>query len=158
MEEEWEKALQVRKKETERQSMGAVGTEHKTVQNFKILIFLLREQLLSQLVSEPTRGGTMIDLLFANRDGLVGDVGAGGHLGHSDHKIIKFSIFGETRRGINKTFTLDFQRADFGLCKRLNWRVPWEAALKNKGVQEGWACFKTEILNAQEQMSLCAER
>lgn len=138
--------------------MEAVGTEHKTVQNFKILIILLREQLLSQLVSEPTRGGTTIDLLFANRDGLVGDVVAGGHLGHSDHKITEFSIFGETRRGINKTSTLDFQRADFGLVKRLNWRVPWEVALKNKEVQERWTCFRTEILNAEEQMSLCAKR
>lgn len=37
--------------------MRAVGTEHKTGQNFTILIILLREQLLSQLVSNPTRGG-----------------------------------------------------------------------------------------------------
>ncbi|NXQ07519.1 LIN1 transcriptase, partial [Vidua macroura] len=44
-----------------------------------------------------------------------------------------------------------FQRADFGLFRRLIQRVPWEAALKNKGVQEKWACFKTEILRAQEQ-------
>lgn len=30
-------------------------------------------------MTEPTRGGTTLDLLFANRDGLVGDVVAGGH-------------------------------------------------------------------------------
>ena len=93
---------------------------------------------MSQLVSEPTRAGTTPDLLFANRDGLVGDVAAGGHLGHSDHEILEFAILGETRRGFNKTFALDFQRALFGLLRRLIWRVPWEAALKNKGVQEGW--------------------
>ncbi|NWZ98260.1 PO11 protein, partial [Nesospiza acunhae] len=44
-----------------------------------------------------------------------------------------------------------FRRADFGLFRRLLQRVPWEAALKNKGVQESWACLKTEILRAQEQ-------
>lgn len=71
-------------------------------------------------MSKPTRGGTTLDLLFANRDGLVGEVVvAGGHLEHSDYDIIEFSIFGETRRivfieTINKTSTLDFQRADFG--------------------------------------------
>ena len=75
----------------------------------------------------------------------------GGHLGHSDHEMIKFSIFGEIRRNINKTLTLDFQRADLGLFRRLVQRVPWEAALKNKRVQERWASFKTEILRAQEQ-------
>jgi len=28
----------------------------------------------------------------------VGDVIVGGHLGHSDHEMIEFSIFGEVRR------------------------------------------------------------
>ncbi|RMC20237.1 hypothetical protein DUI87_01083 [Hirundo rustica rustica] len=96
----------------------------------------VEDNFLSQLVSEPTRGGTMLDLLFANRDGLVGVVVVGGRLGQSDHEIIEFSIFGEIMRNTNKTLTLDLQRADFGLLKRLIQRVPWEAALKNKGVQE----------------------
>ncbi|RMC16129.1 hypothetical protein DUI87_08341 [Hirundo rustica rustica] len=111
----------------------------------------MEDNFLSQLVGEPTRGRSMLDLLFANRGGLVGDVVVGGRLGQSDHEIIEFSIFGEIRRNNSKTLTLDFQRADFGLFRRLKQRVPWEAALKNKGVQERWECFKTEILRAQEQ-------
>ncbi|TRZ18888.1 hypothetical protein HGM15179_008218 [Zosterops borbonicus] len=95
----------------------------------------------------------MLDLLFTNRDGLVGDVVVGGRLGQSE--ITEFSIFGEIRRYINKTFTLDFQRANFGLFKGL---IPWEAVLKNKGVQESWVFFKTEFLRAQEQTVLCAGR
>lgn len=62
------------------------------------------------------------------------------HLGYSHHEIVNYIIFGETRRDIKKT-TLDFQRADFGLFKRLIWRVLWETALKNK----------KEILKVQEQ-------
>ncbi|KAF4804122.1 hypothetical protein TURU_010492 [Turdus rufiventris] len=54
------------------------------------------------LVGEPTRGMAMLDLLFANRDGLLGDVEVGGHLGHSDHEIIEFSIFDKIRRNISK--------------------------------------------------------
>ncbi|TRZ08586.1 hypothetical protein HGM15179_018522 [Zosterops borbonicus] len=34
----------------------------------------IEDNFLLQLVKEPTRGGTMLDLLFANRDGLVGDM------------------------------------------------------------------------------------
>ncbi|RMC06534.1 hypothetical protein DUI87_15971 [Hirundo rustica rustica] len=49
----------------------------------------MEDNFLLQLVGEPTRGRTMLDLLFANRDGLVGDV-VGGRLGQSDHEIIKF--------------------------------------------------------------------
>ncbi|RMC12347.1 hypothetical protein DUI87_09862 [Hirundo rustica rustica] len=95
------------------------------------------EDNLAQLVSEPARGGTMLSLLFANRDGLVGDVVLGGQLGHSDHEIVEFSIFGETRGSIKKTPTLDSQRAEFGPFKRIIWRVPWEADLKNKVFHEG---------------------
>lgn len=36
--------------------MGAIGIEHKTVGNLKILKILPREELLSQLMSDPTRG------------------------------------------------------------------------------------------------------
>ncbi|KAK4810837.1 LOW QUALITY PROTEIN: hypothetical protein QYF61_008809 [Mycteria americana] len=43
------------------------------------------------------------------------------------------------------------RRADFGLFRRLVDRVHWEAALKGKGVQEGWTFFKKEVLKAQEQ-------
>jgi len=51
-------------------------------------------------VSEPTREGALLDLLFANREGLVGDVMDEGQLGHSDHEMIDFSILGEVRRGL----------------------------------------------------------
>jgi len=41
--------------------------------------------------------------------------------------------------------------ADFVLFRRLIDRVPWEAVLKGRGVQEGWSFFKKEILKAREQ-------
>lgn len=42
---------------------------------------------LIQLVSEPKRKSTQLDLLLVNT-GLGGDVMTGGHLGHMDHEII----------------------------------------------------------------------
>ncbi|GAB0207083.1 hypothetical protein GRJ2_003173900 [Grus japonensis] len=111
----------------------------------------VEDNFLTQLVSEPTRGGVSLDLLFTNREGLVGDVVVRGHLGLSDHEMIEFSIHGEVRRGISKTTTMDFQRTDFGLLRTVVERVPWKIVLKGKGVQEGWAFFKKEVLKAQEQ-------
>ncbi|KAK4811340.1 hypothetical protein QYF61_024476 [Mycteria americana] len=64
--------------------------------------------------------------------------------------MIEFLIRGEAVKGVSKTATLDFRRADFGLFRRLVERVPWEAALMGKGVQEGWTFFKEEVLKAQE--------
>ncbi|KAK4831172.1 hypothetical protein QYF61_015642 [Mycteria americana] len=109
------------------------------------------DNFLMQLVSEPTREGAPLDLLFTNREGLVSDVMVGGCLGQSDHEMIEFLIRGEVARGFSKTATLDFRRADFGLFRSLVERVPWEAALMGKGVQEGWAFFKEEALKAQER-------
>ncbi|KAK4810025.1 LOW QUALITY PROTEIN: hypothetical protein QYF61_005088 [Mycteria americana] len=65
--------------------------------------------------------------------------------------MIEFLIHGEAARGVSRTATLDFQRVDFGLFRRLVDRVPWEAALMGKGVQEGWTFFKEEVLKAQER-------
>ena len=76
-----------------------------------------------QLVREPTRGAAPLDLLFTNREGLVGDVEAGGCLGQSDHNMVEFSILGGVRSKYSKTATLDFWRADFELFRRLVGRV-----------------------------------
>lgn len=84
------------------------------------------------------------------REGPLGDVIGEGHLRHGEHKITAFSI-GEARRGVSRTATLDFQRAEFGLFRRLVDGIPWEADLKSKRVQEGWTVFKKEILQEQEQ-------
>ncbi|KAK4825741.1 hypothetical protein QYF61_002180 [Mycteria americana] len=64
--------------------------------------------------------------------------------------MIEISIL-EEEGVVSRTATLDFRRADFGLFRSLVDRVPWEAALKGKGLQEGWTFFKKEILKVQEQ-------
>ena len=64
--------------------------------------------------------------------------------------MIEFLILGEVRRGVSRTATLGFWRADSGLFRSLIHKVPWEAVLKGKGVQEGWTFFKKEILKVQD--------
>lgn len=61
---------------------------------------------LIQLVREPTRENALLDLKFVSREGPVGDVVAGGHLGHV---MREFLILEAIRR---LGLTLDFQRAD----------------------------------------------
>jgi len=62
-------------------------------------------------VKEPTRGSKVLDLLFINREGLLGDVKVGGRLGHSDCEMPDFLILVKPRRGVRRTATLDFWRA-----------------------------------------------
>jgi len=75
----------------------------------------MEDNFLMQLVREPMRGAALLDLLFTNRESLVGDVEVRGCLGQSDHDMVEFSILGGVRRGNSKTATLDFWRADFEL-------------------------------------------
>jgi len=49
----------------------------------------VEDNFLMQLVSEPTRRGNSLDLLFTNREGLVGDMVVRGHLGLSDHEMLE---------------------------------------------------------------------
>ena len=96
------------------------------------------DNFLTQLVKEPTQGSKILDLLFVHREGLVGDVKVGGCLGQSDHEMIDFSTSVEAQRGVSRTATLDFQRAEFGLFQTVVERVPWEVVLEGMGAQEGW--------------------
>ena len=66
----------------------------------------VEDNFLTQLVGGPTRGGALLDLLFTNREGLVGGVMVEGCLRLSGHEMIEFSILGEARKGVSKTTTL----------------------------------------------------
>jgi len=75
----------------------------------------------------------------------------GGHIGFSDHEMTEFSVRDEVKRGASKTTTMDFQRADFGLFRRLIETVPCKRVLKGKGIHAGWTFFQEEVLKPQEQ-------
>ncbi|KAK4811191.1 hypothetical protein QYF61_019822 [Mycteria americana] len=54
----------------------------------------------------------------------------GGCLGHSDHEMVEFKIFGVMRKKVSRVATLDFKRADFKLFRELLSSVPWESAFE----------------------------
>ena len=98
---------------------------------------------------EPTRGSNILDLLFVNREGLVGNVKVGGRLGQSDHEMLDFSILVEPQRGVSITATLDFQTANFKLFRTMVERVPWMVVLESVVAQEDWEYFKETVLKVQ---------
>ncbi|KAJ7405602.1 hypothetical protein WISP_138627 [Willisornis vidua] len=66
----------------------------------------VEDNFLTQLINEPTRGGALLDLLFVNKEGLVGDMVLAGLLGQSAHELLKLSILDEVRRDTSRTSTL----------------------------------------------------
>lgn len=67
----------------------------------------VEDNILKQLVSELTRESFLLDLLFVNRRGLVGDAKAGGCLGQSNHEMVEISVLRKVRRGVNRTTSSD---------------------------------------------------
>ena len=94
--------------------------------------------------------GGVLDLLFVNREGLLGEVVIGGWLGHSDQEVVKLQIIGDRRKIASKTSTLDMGKADFRLLKELVCKVPWETAFERIGVYECCSLFKNNFLRAEE--------
>ena len=95
----------------------------------------MEDNFLMQLGRESMGGAAPLDLLFTNREGLLGDVEVGSCLGQSDHEMVEFSILGGVRN--SKTATLDFWGVDIELFRRLVGGVPWDSAFESKGVQDG---------------------
>lgn len=77
----------------------------------------VEDNFLIQLVCEPVRQNSLLDLLFVSREEMVGDVVVRGRLRHSYHEIKEFSVAEQVGRGFSRTATLDLQRADFGLSR-----------------------------------------
>ena len=134
--------------------------EINTVQKKQSRRFLqcTEDNFLMQLLRDPTKEGTLLDLLFTNREGLVGDLKVGSCPGRSDHETVKFSILDEVTRGPSKTAALDFWKVSTELFRTLVRSVLWDSLLKGKWVQEGWLLLRKEVLKVQKQaIALCHE-
>jgi len=92
----------------------------------------------------------MLDLVFNNKKGLMGNVKLRGSLGCSDHEIVEFKMLRAARRVHSKLTTLDFRRADLSLFRDLLGRVLRAEALEGRGAQESWLIFQDHLLQAQE--------
>lgn len=51
--------------------------------------------------------------------------------------MTEFLVLEEVRVGEQQICYIGLQRGYFGLLRRLNERVPWEAIMRHKGIQEG---------------------
>jgi len=69
------------------------------------------DNFLMQVVEEPTRKGTLLDLVLSNKEGLAEDVKVGGRLGCSDHEMVNFRILCGGSRVISRIQNLGLQES-----------------------------------------------
>jgi len=123
-------------------------TGHRQARRF---LECVEDNFLLQVIEEPTKRGTKLDLVLTNKEGLVGNVKVKGSLGCSDHEMVELKILRAARRVHRKLATLDFRRADFGLLRELLGRIPQDEALEGRMAQESWLVFKDHLLQAQQR-------
>jgi len=96
------------------------------------------DNLLMRVAEELMWRGVLLDLVFTNKERLVGDVKAGGSLGCSNHEVVKFKILYGRIKAISRSATLGFRRVNFDLFKDLLEGIPWARALEGKGAHKSW--------------------
>lgn len=92
----------------------------------------------------------MLDLVFTNKEGLLGNMKYKSSLGCCDHKMVEFKILMVVRRVHNKSlpWTSGEQTlASSGICLV---EVLWNKALMGRGAQQSWLIFKDHLFQAQE--------
>lgn len=97
---------------------------------------------LTQVIKEPTKEDALLDFIFINNKGLVGDMKVTGTLGCSDKDMMEFRMPRGKNKANSRSTTLDMRRADLGLFSDLLDRIAWDRVLERRDVQEDWLIFR----------------
>lgn len=106
----------------------------------------LENYVLINVLRELSGKDSLLDLLFVNRDGVVGEVMISDYPGHNDDEIFELKFFVNMRKTVGRGVTLDFRRTGFRLLKELISKIPMESALESIWVHECWSLFKSHLL------------
>lgn len=98
--------------------------------SFRKFLKNVDDNFVVHVLRELIRKGAFPGLLLINREGVMGEVGIGNNFGHSDHEVVEVQIFGDRRKTVTKTSTLNIGRVDFRLLRELVTKNPWDSAFK----------------------------
>ncbi len=119
------------------------------------MLEFLEDNFLSQLVSEPTRGDSILDLVIVSQDHLINNVAVGEHLVSCDHKLVRADINTMINVFENKTLAPNFRRASFYNLRHAisHLHIPDTAH-----VEITWSYFKDQFLTQQRNFIPYRER
>lgn len=110
----------------------------------------LNDCYLSQIVTEPTRGKNILDLVLVNDEQFVTDVNIGEGLANSDHSIIRLLLGVSASKINNDRLVPNFARGDFTLFRNLL-DINWEERFSDKNAYEMWDVLKTTLEDVQSK-------
>ncbi len=105
---------------------------------------LTLEKGLSQLVTEPTRGDNLLDLVFISEPNLVSHISVEEPFGESDHNAVKFSSSFLTNSVCNtaEQMRYNFRKANYMNMAQALDQVDWSSIFQScSTVQQMWDSF-----------------
>uniref|UniRef100_A0A803JLD2 Reverse transcriptase domain-containing protein n=1 Tax=Xenopus tropicalis TaxID=8364 RepID=A0A803JLD2_XENTR len=112
---------------------------------------MLNDNFLFQVVQEPTRNESILDLVISNNTELISNICVGEHLGNSDHNMVSFEIMLQRQLYKGVTKTLNFRRADFASLRASLQCVNWERLFMGLDTEGKWNIFKTLLCRYTQQ-------
>ena len=104
---------------------------------------LVNDNYLSQLVTVPTRGDNILDLLFSNSPNFITNVQVTDNLPGTDHDAIKFTLSVVLPgKSSCKRLPYNYKRADLSLLSNVMCQVPWNTMELAGTIESSWMLFK----------------
>ncbi len=90
------------------------------------LIEMVEDSFLSQIVAQPTRGNSILDIVLATDTDLISDCEVGEILSGCDHHMIRFRIRTKHKLTENKSKVPDYRNANFDVGRELLLSETWK--------------------------------
>ena len=118
-------------------------------QNF---IDTINDNLLTQIVTEPTRGDNILDLAFVADHSQVLSCSTSSPLGSSDHKIIKIEMKLPVQRISSEPRKIYlYSKRNYEAMNSYFLDTEWDSLLQATNVEENWRIFKERYHEAMEK-------
>ena len=124
-----------------------LSTGHCPSANFRDTV---NDCFLTQLIREPTRGSSVLDLVLTNDPSIFREVEVIEPLLGSDHKAISCTLSFDLQRSSPSDVVpvFDFSLADWNLYSQLLDREIWDDMFSNSDPNVMWNILKDKLLNA----------
>ena len=115
------------------------------------LLDMVNEVYLNQVVREPTRDNSILDLVFTTDIDLIDYCDIGEHLANSDHRLIRCGINCNVDITENRLLVPNYNKADFTKISRVLSEVEWIDLLNGNNAENMCNVFTNKLQSVVEK-------
>lgn len=115
------------------------------------LLDLVGDCFLHQVVTKPTRGKRILDLVLCSDPNTVVDLEVTCPVATSDHNVVTFCVVGKGGKRVKSGEAFSYQKGNYKEIGRGIREGCWVQKLSGETVEKGWNLFKSELLILRDQ-------